>query len=166
MATFAHIETGAALDPIERDTADAYRALFASSVTQSWTVSEVPAGTQHGAKPNGDGTYTNPANPQPQADVVFDKADFKEYCYGVLGAMALPNGTAQQKLEAGLARFGEIIMAADASTNPSVFAAFDQYSDATSYRKDRVSLFLSVLVNASIVTAQEYTAVTDNWPKV
>lgn len=166
MATFAHIETGAALDPIERESADAYRALFAQSVTQSWTVAEVPDGTQHGAMPNGDGTYTNPANPQPQADVVFDKADFKEYAYGVLGTIALPNGTAQQKLEAGLARFGAIIMAADASTDASVFAAYDQYKDANSYRKEKVSVFLGILVTATIVTNTEYAAIISNWPTV
>ncbi len=165
MPTFAHIETGAALDPIERDTADAYRALYAPAVVALWTVAEVPAGTKHGAKANGDGTYTNPAETNPTSPVVFDKADFKEYAYKVLGELALPNGTADQKVSAGLTRFGEIIMAADASTNPSVFAAFDQYKDAKTYRKEKVALFLAVLVTATIVTQNEYNAIINGWPE-
>jgi hypothetical protein len=155
MKTFAHIETGFALDPIERVDEAAYRALFTDEVVSQWTVAEVPTGTLHNAKRNEDGTYTNPVIPDPVlTPVVFDKVGFKDYCYGKLGATTIE----------GLTRYGEIIQACRTSTVPAVVAAFDQYEDAQTYRKDRVELFLTVLVSATILEQSEYDAVINGWP--
>ena len=155
MKTFAHIETGFALDPIERVDEAAYRALFAAEVLSQWSIAEVPTGTKHNAKRNEDGTYTNPVEPNPvQTPIVFDKVAFKDYCYSKLGATTLE----------GLTRYGEIIQACRTSTAPAVVAAFDQYEDAQSYRKDRVELFLTVLVSATILEQSEFDAVIDSWP--
>lgn len=81
MATFAHTETGIVLDaqcdksmddykcrygagpqrPNEND--EAYAARLEKSVAAKWKIVEVPEGTEHGAKDNGDGTFTNPQPP-------------------------------------------------------------------------------------------------------
>ena len=63
MSKFAHIETGFALDPHESDSAEAYLKRFTEDATKDWLVVEVPKGTEHGAKDNGDGTFTNPTQP-------------------------------------------------------------------------------------------------------
>ena len=76
---FAHIETGYALDVQENVTAEDYLARFTSDVSELWTVSAVPTGTQSGAKSNGDGTYTNPdppPNPAPKF-AALDKSAFQ-----------------------------------------------------------------------------------------
>lgn len=60
MKKFTHIIDGRCIDVIERVDEAAYRALFAPEIAAEWTIIEVPLETQNGAKPNGDGTYTNP----------------------------------------------------------------------------------------------------------
>lgn len=75
MSLFAHVETGAALDPQENKTADEYLKRYAGELTKQWVVKQVPDGTVHGAKDNGDGTYTNPQpaptpEPEPLPDTV------------------------------------------------------------------------------------------------
>lgn len=65
MTTFAHIETGQALDPWENTTEGDYCARFPGIDTSGWDVSEVPDGTQHGAKSDGNGGWINPAEPSP-----------------------------------------------------------------------------------------------------
>jgi hypothetical protein len=60
MPIFAHIEDESCIDVIERVDEAAYKKLFAAEIVAQWTVIEVPTGTQNGARPNGDGTYTNP----------------------------------------------------------------------------------------------------------
>ena len=60
MKKFTHIEEDRCIDVIERSDDAAYRRLFAAEVVAQWTVIEVPSNTQNGARPNGDGTYTNP----------------------------------------------------------------------------------------------------------
>jgi hypothetical protein len=96
--------------------------------------------------------------------MVLPSADWKEYAYGVLGALIVPAGTDQQKLMAGLARYGAIIKGARASTSDGVVGALDQYDDASNFRKDKVELFLGVLVTAGIVTGDEYDAISNSWP--
>lgn len=78
MTTYAHIETGQALDPWENDSQDEYLARFSGVDTDAWTVVSVPVGTKHGAKANGDGTYTNPSiSPPPASFRSIDKAQFQ-----------------------------------------------------------------------------------------
>lgn len=131
----------------------------------SWVV--VPDGTQHGALDNGDGTFTNPESHASVEPIIFDSADWKAYAYGVLGAIAAPEGTDQEKLLAGMARYGAILKAARASTDNMVIAALDQYDTEKYFRKDKVLRFLGVLnVNGDIVTDAELAAFNVQWPEV
>lgn len=102
----------------------------------------------------------------PKEPVVFDGADWREYAYSVLGEIAEPSGTEDQKMIAGMRRYGAILNAARASVDPGTVAALDQYDDATNYRKDKVGIFLSFLnADGQIVTNAEYAAIIANWPE-
>lgn len=102
----------------------------------------------------------------PKQPVVFDGADWREYAYGVLGTIAMPQGTVEQKMSAGMVRYGAILKAARASTDNGVIAALDQYDDATNFRKDKVMIFLSFLNNnGKIVTDAEIAGIAVNWPE-
>lgn len=91
------------------------------------------------------------------APLVLDGADWREYAYGVLGS-----GNAAT----GLARYGAILKGARASTDDSVVAALDQYANATNFRKEKVAIFLQVLVaDGEIVTPTEYAAILASWPE-
>jgi len=109
----------------------------------------------------------SPPAPLPEpAPVVFNSADWQEYAYGVLGTLAVPNGSFQEKLESGLERYGEIILAARNSVAPKTVASYEQYRRAENFRLDKVTLFLQVLVaDGQIVTPTEYTAIIASWPK-
>jgi hypothetical protein len=59
----AHISGGQAFDPQPNDSVDEYKARYNEQVLALWVdhdFREVPAGTQHCAADNGDGTFTNP----------------------------------------------------------------------------------------------------------
>lgn len=115
-----------------------------------------------------DGSKTWPYTAPTSATVytVFDGASWREYAYGVLGAIAAPSGTDAEKAAAGFARYGQIIKDGRASTEPTVFGALDQYDDASRFRKDKVTIFLGVLngTDPKIVTDAELAAIIGNWP--
>lgn len=80
-STFAHIETGQALDPQVNDTIGQYLARYSPQASSGWQVVLVPDGTKHNAAvtPNGDGTYSivNPPIILPQpAPTSLTEADF------------------------------------------------------------------------------------------
>jgi hypothetical protein len=65
MTTFAHLAptSSEVLDPRPYEDVDSYKGSFggvAETLWQDHTFKEVPDGTKHGAKDNGDGTYANP----------------------------------------------------------------------------------------------------------
>lgn len=62
MTTFAHIENGYVIDPYDHATIAEYKSRFGALADQ-WVIVSVPSGTVHGAKDNGDGTFTNPPPP-------------------------------------------------------------------------------------------------------
>ncbi len=95
-----------------------------------------------------------------------DGADWREYAYGVLGSIAAPSGTDDQKAAAGLTRYGQILKDGRAATDAVVIGAFDQYDNANTFRKDKVTIFLGVLngTDPIIVTDAEFTAIIGNWP--
>lgn len=126
---------------------------------------QVPDGTQNYAADNGDGTFTSPPD-APTSPLVLDSADWKGYAYTVLGSIALPLGTTDEKLAAGMRRYGAILKAARASTDDGTIAALDQYDDATNFRKDKVSIFLSFLnADGEIVTTTEFQSIIGGWPE-
>lgn len=65
MKTFAHVETGCALEPHPADDDGAYLKSFPGVDTSDWTVTGVPDDTQHGAKSDGQGGWVNPPAPKP-----------------------------------------------------------------------------------------------------
>lgn len=85
MPRYAHTETGAALDPAEATSAQAYRARFAQDVSAGWTVDEVPANVAHGARVV-NGEWVNPpsvnAVPKPK---LLSKLEFKRLCVSAGG---------------------------------------------------------------------------------
>jgi len=114
-----------------------------------------------------DGTVTERAVEVPDAQpVTFDSADWKGYAYAVLGTIALPLGSTDEKLEAGMRRYGAILKAVRASTDDGTIAALDQYDDATNFRKDKVSISLTFLnADGEIVTTAELQAIIGGWPE-
>ncbi len=78
MPFFAHTELGYAADVQEDATEQNYLARFSGINTSSWVVTQVPAGTQQGAKDNGDGTFTNPTPaPVPASPKPITKGEFQ-----------------------------------------------------------------------------------------
>lgn len=123
-------------------------------------------------------TITDPSHPNfgqvtvinhddpPRAPRVFDSADWKEYAYKKLGEIAAPSGNADQKMIAGMRRYGKILKDARASTDDGTIAALDQYDDATNFRKDKVSIFLTFLNDdGKIVADAELLAIVSDWPE-
>lgn len=70
MATFAHLAPGSTevLDPRVSESVETYKESWGVVAETTWaehTFKQVADGTVHGAKDNGDGTYTNPTVPEP-----------------------------------------------------------------------------------------------------
>lgn len=59
MPTYAHIETGHALDVWRNDSLEEYAARFPHH-PENWDIAVVDAGTVHGATPDGHGGWDNP----------------------------------------------------------------------------------------------------------
>lgn len=98
---------------------------------------------------------------------VLDAADFSELCYAALGALALPDGSAEDQALAGIARFGAILKAVRADTSDSVVAANDRYESskaANRFAKDKVAQFFGLI--AAHITAPETAAILASWPSV
>lgn len=62
MPRYAHTESGAALDPADASSEQAYRARFQPSISGGWTVDEVPRNVTHGARVV-NGQWVNPPDP-------------------------------------------------------------------------------------------------------
>ena len=63
--TWAQVVAGVVLNPVTKDPAECF--------TSDWLEAnppfiEGPDGTKHGARSNGDGTYTNPPEPAPEPE--------------------------------------------------------------------------------------------------
>lgn len=85
MATFAHFAPSATevLDPRVADTVEDYKASWGALAETTWsrhTFKQVTDGTVHGAKDNGDGTFTNPTVPTPSPVLkALTKAQFEAH---------------------------------------------------------------------------------------
>lgn len=170
-ATFCHVETGQCLDPQVNDTSDNYLKRYAAPVTAGWVVSSAPDGTPHNSAAvctNGSCSYTPPAIPAPVAiPAVMTKANFQLYAYATLGAVAAPGGTPAQKNLAGIVRFGAVLLAMKASSDPGTAAALDGYNNNDAFNLTYVTSFLGLIGPApgsAIVTSTEATAFITNWP--
>lgn len=152
---FAHIETGFAIDVIEASSQQSYEKLFAGDLVQKWTVVSVPNGTPHGAKSNGDGTYTNPSTAVPSAPsaALLSASGFQDACETGLGG-----GTA------GATRFGAITRAMDTTADDLVFAVNKRFVKSITFDKTKAAALFSVLVSKGLMTAGERTAILAVWP--
>lgn len=167
MKTFAHVETGVALDPQVDTDAAAYRARFAPDVTQGWQVQSVPDGTVQGSTPDGHGGWTPPpAAPAPAPKVVeLGGSEFHTYCATVLAQV---NNTSQID---GMARLGDILNGLEVAAGHGGLCriAFERYRAAGvpggKYNAADAAQLMGALQVANVVTAQESAALLAGWPK-
>ena len=152
MTTFAHTETGKALDPHQNDIEAKYRARFNPALIANWSIVQVPDGTLHGATDNGDGTYTNPVKPPPPTVYkTLTKTEFQKYCHDRLT----------------MARFGKIMRdARKPAASDAVAAVMEYYDSASTVEKAEAANMVAVLVADLIATQQEADNVINNWPVV
>ncbi len=107
-------------------------------------------------------SYVNPPALIPAKAKTYTKAQFKEFCYGVLGTMAAPSGTADEKLAAGLAALGAINKALHASTEDAIYQVADEYDKADTFDKAKTVKLLGLLV-PGIISAGQLNALSAAW---
>ncbi len=97
MTTFARLADGYALDCQHADTATQLAARFHPDWLAAHPFIQVPDGTLHGARDNGNGTFTNPiVVPPPLPDAVLSRQQLRKHIVKVFG----DNGAAAAKLQA------------------------------------------------------------------
>lgn len=156
MTTFAHTETGQALDPATANDSAEYAARFNAEAMIGWEIAQVPDGTRHGARSNGDGTYTSPATVSVARPLILSKTAFQDYAVLQLGGG-----------EAGMARFTEIMDATSASASGAVRFAYARYEAASTFEKTNTATLTAIMAGdtqTGHLTADERTAILDNWP--
>lgn len=158
MALFAHVSNNEVLDPRQAADLDAYKASFGGAAETAFadhTFKEVPAGTLHGARDNGDGTYTPPPEP-PKDFKVLSKTAFQDYAVTQLGGGLT-----------GMARFTAIMDATRDSASGAVRFAFARYEVASTFERENTSQLTAVMAADNTdghLTEQERSAILDNWP--
>jgi len=95
------------------------------------------------------GVSFDAATPAPK---VLSKTDFRAFAVTQLGGSTI-----------GMARFQDIMDAAQASSGAVKFC-FTQYQDASAVVHADLTLFLGIMLGASIITQQERDGVLNNWP--
>lgn len=176
MTTFAHVETGFALDPQPAPDEQSYRNYFRPAapqpgdidITKGWNVQQVPDGTQQGAASDGQGGWVNPPPPvhaQPQP-IQMTGVAFHDYCATVLATV---NNTSATQ---GMARLGDILkslQAAGAANGGLLMIAWVRYSAAGvkggTYSFTDVQTLMAALQTAAIVQPPEAAAIVANWPR-
>lgn len=116
----------------------------------------VPDEAVHGAKDNGDGTFTNPSPSNPsKAPLILSASGFQDTCVAGLGGNSV-----------GEARFGAIIRAMASSNDDLVFSIYQRFVKSTTFDRQKSGQMLTVLVQKNIanLTAQERTAILAEWP--
>lgn len=99
----------------------------------------------------------------PKSPIHYGKAEFKRFCYTVLGKLVTPAGTQAEILQAGLAAFGNINRQASASTNDVIFQIWDEYNKADKFDKATVIQMMAFLQGAGIMTPQQVAAISAAW---
>lgn len=150
--TWAQIIDGLAVNVVTTDPKECF--------AEEWLESHppfiiVPDGTLHGAKDNGDGSFTNPSGVIPTAPLLLSATSFQDVCETALGVGAT-----------GQARFGAVIRAMAASADDQVFAAYQRFFKSITFDKAKVGLMLALLVSKGLMTAQERLGILSGWPEV
>lgn len=161
MTTFAHVESGVAMDAQVAPDAHAYMSRFNPAVTAGWTVVQVDDGTLNGAVLGQDGKWVNPAAAAPSSapSAVLTKTAFRKYAASVLAGGG----------EAGMSRVEEILAAADAASaaagTGAVKFCHGQYDAADTFALDEVETFMKIMQKYGIAQPAEATAILSGWPK-
>ena len=157
MTTFARLVNGFALDCRVHASATEMAACFHPDWLAANPFVVVPDGTMHGAKDNGNGTFSNPiVAPPPVVDLLLARSDLIDHLITQLG---------------GAARFGAVIAAAKTATDGTVAAYYEKYSanGAPTTKAQAQTVFTAIraagLPAGSQVTVAEITAIVTNWPK-
>lgn len=165
MNTYAHIETGRAIDVIPAPDLATYRRIL--NAPNGWQIIIVPDGTVSGSTQNQDGGWDAPqaiaAALQP---VKMSGKEFSTYCAATLAAV---NHIGAQQ---GLLRFDQIVGAMLASTAPLMSLAKTSYQAAIAsggrFTLDDVTTLLQALAASgaqNAPTAPEVGALISNWPQ-
>lgn|GEM_PF-1830406 len=155
MTTFARIESGIAFDPVVAASAEAAKAIF-GPIADAWVFTLVPDGTKHGARDNGDGTFTNPIPRAVEPTYSsLSKVQFQDLCVVQLGGDAT-----------GRARYVSVMNQIKASTNPDTAFSYERYLAANALERDDVAVFLTLLVAdpQNDLTEQEKDLIIASWP--
>jgi hypothetical protein len=158
MSTYARIKDGFAVDVIVTPPELVDR--FHPEWLSRHTFIIVPDGTKHGAKDNGNGTFTNTAVPAVvTVNAVLGADAFIDYMTAQLG-----NGAV------GDARYGTILLAADSSIDPTVVTKFAKFKatpgDRAATKKLLNAMKTAAIPAGAVVTNAEVNAIDNNWPQV
>lgn len=161
MPTYAHIETGRAIDVISTPDLATYRRIL--NAPNTWQVVTVPDGTVNGSTQNQQGGWDAPviAAAVPEA-IELSGTAFHTYCAGIL---AVVNNVTPQ---AGMARMGDIVLAMR-TQGGLVAIAYERYQAAGNpggkFSYADIPTLMGALQAAGIVTAQEAAGIVMGWPK-
>lgn len=101
----------------------------------------------------------------PTQPIRMDKAGFNELCYAVLGGIASPSGTVEEKYAAGMGIFQAALEDSAVHASPTVRGAARHFNDVDWFVKDKVALFLGILEGASIINQTQMLGVLAAWPE-
>ena len=157
MTTFARIVNGVALDVHVCDTLnDLIKRFHPQWFANHGPFSIVPDGTLHGAKDNGDGTFTNIAVPAPEKhNLVLTRKALRAHIVKSLGDYPAASARLQSYLDDAAADVGTTT----ASKNRRY--ALETLRQDDSYTKSETSQLMSALQ----FTAGDKNAVLSNWPQ-
>lgn len=151
MTTYAQVHSGIAHNVIPRAPEECFPASWIEKETDAGRpFSVVPDGTKHGARDNGNGTFTNPASTA--TTKVLTSTQFHALAASIVGTE----------------RLGDILLALEASTNGNAKFAWQRYTAANApdgkfIKSDCVELFTGI-VALTIMTATEATNILAAWP--
>lgn len=160
MTTYARIQSGFAVDVQIAATATELAARFHPEWFAANPFTVVPDGTLHGARDNGNGTFTNPLPPPVVAiPLTVSKTAFMDVCQTAFGGGAT-----------GRQRFGAIIRACGASNDDEVRFVYERFQGAQTFDKQVVLQLMTLLISKGTalitpaVNVAERTAIDTNWP--
>ncbi len=157
MPTFAHIESGQAINPMVASSQATYLAQFDAAATKDWQVAQVDDGALAGATlVNGKWVNPAPVQTQPIAPIpkTLSATAFNELCFASLGGGPT-----------GMAAFQAIIDAAQAAGG-AARACVTHYNKSVTFELSDVEGFFGILEAAQAMTSPQATAIIAAWPTV
>lgn len=155
MTTYARISGGFALDCQVATSLDDLKSRFHPEWLAAHPFVVVPDGTIHGAKDNGNGTFTNPPPPTPPTiDVELTRKDFRNHIVTALGGVGPGSAVLQGYLD--------VANASTATTQSArnMRLALEIFRNENSFTKTDAQQ----LMNAIQFTASDQTQALNTWP--